>query len=267
MSKKLLPKHIEFLKKNVRGKTYAELTILFNKHFKTDFSLRQVWGLCQRYGISNGKSYAEWTPEMKDYIKSNYQKATSIKDLLVMVNAYFETNFTIKQLGNFLWKNHQKIDLQLRSRSSRSGVFAKPMYSEKLNSKGYVVVRVSMTGTQYEMWKGKHSLVWEQAYGKIPKGRQIIFLDGNKLNCALENLAMVSREECLRLSQYGLRFGNAAATLAGIAVVRHRLSIHSCIKKTLGKRGFDAFINRESAKRIRERSINEGEKSNEKHKG
>ena len=41
----------------------------------------------------------------------------------------------------------------------------------------------------------KHRWVWEQAHGKIPKGYIIAFRDGNKQNCALENLQMMSLYE------------------------------------------------------------------------
>ena len=194
---------------------------------------------------------SKWALEVKNYVKDNYQEATSIKALLSMVNAYFETDFTMKQLANFLWKNHKKIGLQLRKRSAYSNY---PMYSEKLNNKGYVLVKVSMIGTQYEKWRTKHSFIWEQTHGKIPKGMQIIFLDNNRRNFAIENLAMVSRQENLALTRYGLRSDNREVTLAGIVAVKHSIAIYDRLKKKLGSREYNRFIKRGGCEAIRERT-------------
>lgn len=47
--------------------------------------------------------------------------------------------------------------------------------------------------------RAKHRWVWEQAHGPIPKGMVIRFKDGDRTNCQLENLFMVSQAENLRL--------------------------------------------------------------------
>ena len=44
----------------------------------------------------------------------------------------------------------------------------------------------------------KHRYLWEQAHGTIPKGYNIIFKNGNTLDCCLENLACVSNEELMQ---------------------------------------------------------------------
>ena len=44
----------------------------------------------------------------------------------------------------------------------------------------------------------KHRYLWEQAHGTIPKGYNIIFKNGNTLNCCLENLVCVSNEELMQ---------------------------------------------------------------------
>jgi hypothetical protein len=44
----------------------------------------------------------------------------------------------------------------------------------------------------------KHRYVWEQANGPIPDGHNIAFRDGNRQNCDLSNLYLISREEAAR---------------------------------------------------------------------
>ena len=41
----------------------------------------------------------------------------------------------------------------------------------------------------------KHHLIWEKAYGPIPKGHLVIFADGNRDNFSLENLILISRSK------------------------------------------------------------------------
>lgn len=51
-------------------------------------------------------------------------------------------------------------------------------------------------------WKMKHRLVWEAAHGPIPENCQIIFLDQNRKNIALDNLY------CISLHAVGIMRGN-----------------------------------------------------------
>lgn len=51
----------------------------------------------------------------------------------------------------------------------------------------YIWVRVSLG-----KWISKHTLLWEQAYGPVPEGHNVIFRDGNTLNCTLGNLECIS---------------------------------------------------------------------------
>lgn len=47
-------------------------------------------------------------------------------------------------------------------------------------------------------WKQLHRYTWEQNNGPIPEGFNIVFRDGNSLNCDIDNLMLVSNEELMR---------------------------------------------------------------------
>ncbi len=57
---------------------------------------------------------------------------------------------------------------------------------EKINSLGFIAVKIGEN-----KWKPKHHLIWEEANGPLPAGKRwrLIFIDGNRLNCTLENIA------------------------------------------------------------------------------
>ena len=48
---------------------------------------------------------------------------------------------------------------------------------------------------QPSKWVKKSRYVWEQHYGKIPKDKVLIFKDGNRLNCDINNLALISKTD------------------------------------------------------------------------
>ena len=67
---------------------------------------------------------------------------------------------------------------------------------------GTINVRADTQGRLYQYIKIKDSHwellqrhVWTQANGEIPPGSVVIFLDGNYLNCELNNLQVISRRE------------------------------------------------------------------------
>ncbi len=41
-------------------------------------------------------------------------------------------------------------------------------------------------------WKEYHRYIWEQSYGPIPKGSNIVFKDGNSKNCDISNLILLT---------------------------------------------------------------------------
>ena len=67
---------------------------------------------------------------------------------------------------------------------------------------GTINVRADKSGRLYQyikikdcQWELLQRYVWTQANGEIPVGSVVIFLDGNYLNCELNNLQVISRKE------------------------------------------------------------------------
>lgn len=73
-----------------------------------------------------------------------------------------------------------------------------PLQSERVNTDGYRDRKVSMTCKGSTAWMPVHRLVWMQAHGDIPSGHVVVFRDGNKLNCELANLQLITLRENMR---------------------------------------------------------------------
>ena len=70
----------------------------------------------------------------------------------------------------------------------------KPVGYERITVDGYIEIKMA----EPNVFKLKHRVVWEQNFGKIPKGHNIQFRDGNRQNLDISNLYMISRADQLK---------------------------------------------------------------------
>lgn len=177
----------QFLRDNVDGTPIHELTKLFNEHFKTNLKYSQVRGTVKRMKLKCGistqfkKGHITWNKGVPIYNKKTEQ-----------------TQFKKGHKP----KNYMDIG------------------TERLNGDGYVMIKVSDEGTYSDRWKLKHKVLWEKENGEVPRGYNLIFLDGNKLNNNLDNIALVKRGELTRLNHQKLISDNPEVTKTSINLVR-----------------------------------------------
>jgi hypothetical protein len=57
-------------------------------------------------------------------------------------------------------------------------------------SPGYYFIRISENN-----WEFYHRYLWYTTYGEIPEGYNVVFRDGNRRNCKIENLECISNAE------------------------------------------------------------------------
>ena len=81
-------------------------------------------------------------------------------------------------------------------KKGQSPANCKPLYSERISKDGYIEVKVPEknphTGAETH-YRLKHRWLWESHHGPVPDGHILHFIDGNKQNCALENLEVIHR--------------------------------------------------------------------------
>ena len=93
--------------------------------------------------------------------------------------------------------------------------------SETIDSYGYIKVKVS----EPDVWEYKHKMVWEKHHGKVPSGHVITFLDGNKTNCELVNLCLISDAENAVLNFTRLRCASSELMETSIAIAKLKLKV------------------------------------------
>lgn len=89
----------------------------------------------------------------------------------------------------------------------------KPLGYERVSVDGYIEVKIGEPKT----FKLKHRVIWEQHHGKIKKGENVQFKDGNRQNCDINNLYLISREEQMKQNSGSINLtdGIVAAYIAG----------------------------------------------------
>lgn len=80
--------------------------------------------------------------------------------------------------------------------------------------------------------KLKHHVAWEKHNGEIPKGHMIMFKDKDINNCSIDNLVLMSRAECIRLSQSFIRYSTPETHESCILLAKIRaLQIKRSVKR------------------------------------
>jgi hypothetical protein len=71
----------------------------------------------------------------------------------------------------------------------------RPVGSTRLDKDGYQMIKTA----EPNKWELLHRVVWKEAHGSYPpKGKAIVFKDGDKLNCVPGNLEMISRIDLMK---------------------------------------------------------------------
>lgn len=70
----------------------------------------------------------------------------------------------------------------------------KPVGFERITRDGYLERKIRADGALHKRWRLVHLLNWETINGPVPAGHCLTFIDGNKLNVAVENLQLITRK-------------------------------------------------------------------------
>lgn len=115
-----------------------------------------------------------------------------------------------------------------------------PIGTVKMNGDGYLRRKIADEpesiagkGASSTNWEFVHRRVWEDAHGPIPDGYRIWWKDGNHLNCALENLELLSGHDHMMRT----RVHNLPPELKEVIVLKGAIRRHIThrSKKNAGK--------------------------------
>ena len=259
MSQRFPPEVHTFIRENVAGRTAEELAAMTNATFGTNFTKSTMKSYKQNHRLKSGTpggipkgSYTDVYPEhIARYIAENHQ-GIGPKRMAQLVNETFGTSYSQGQLKGY-YANH---DLN----SGLTGRFEKGHTPPNKGRKGYCApgaekghfkaghtpynktpigtVRIKSDGYLWQKvgegsrdWRQLSHILWERANGPIPEGCRLIYKDGDKLNCTLDNLALVTLGENAVMNNSGLRSEVPEHTETGILIAKIKIAAAKQKKK------------------------------------
>ncbi|MBW2644581.1 MAG: HNH endonuclease [Deltaproteobacteria bacterium] len=187
---------VSFIKEQYKTYSRNELTVEFNKKFKTEIRVSQIVSCVHNQGINCGrdghfgKGHVSWNKGTKGLTSANS--------------------------GSFI-KGTVPPNWQ-------------PVGSERITKDGYVEVKINEPNPyvkgQMTRWKLKHLYLWIKENGSLPVGHMLTFLDGDKENCEQDNLMLISRavNAYLNRNSYGDLAGELKLSAIAIARVAQKAS-------------------------------------------
>lgn len=188
MSNKYTQEHFDFIKENVKN-TEKDLVKMFNEKFEIKITVGILGNIKSKLGIRSG------------LVGGRFEKGHNSFNKGKKWNEFMSVDGQMNSLKTTFKKGHQPHN-------------HRTIGSERINKDGYVEIKIA----EPNKWQLKHRYVYEQAFGIIPKGKKLIFLDGNRLNISLSNLQIISNDQSLIMNQKRYFSTNKDLTQTGIIV-------------------------------------------------
>lgn len=258
------PEHLAFLRAWFPKLRIAALTERFNREYGLSLRPSQVRNYLKKNKIRSGRprGFAKGerrmlTAEQHAFLAEQFPRL-SRKALAEAMNQRFGLSLNFIQIANYAkrygirsgrtgqfepglrpWNTGLKGVIHRNRTTFRKGNVpgnTREIGAERVDDEGYIWIKTAQrnpyTGapTRFQL---KHAAVWEAANGPVPKGHALRFIDGDKSNCALENLELVSLAENLHLNRIG--YANAPAEARKTAMLLARVEVKAFQRKRQAK--------------------------------
>lgn len=246
------PQELEdFAREHVDGMSTEDLARLVSERFGIDMTTGKMRAYKKNHGLRSGLRgpgkgrYRTFPAEIREYIESNIS-GTPVEALKDMVNDRFGTSYTYNQIRAHAHNNGLTNGVVTRFELGRTpqnkgvkGVCSPgcekgwfkaghtpanktPIGTVLVKSDGYLWQKI---GEGCRDWRQKHILVWEEHHGPVPDGCVITFLDGDRTNVSIDNLACITRAEHSAMTRWNLRSEIPEITEAGIALCKVKKAV------------------------------------------
>lgn len=167
-----------------------------------------------------------YTDEMNAFI-IEHGAELSTKELQQQLNEKFGCNRSFGSVKQKLQKLGIRKSRETISRNHKH--YKYPIGSSRIIN-GYEYIKVSTDDNGFlNQWDRKCRIVWRQHFGDIPEGYKVVFLNGDTLDCRIENLACISAKVCAKMvNGHGKSFWseNPDVTKTGLLVCQLDLALN-----------------------------------------
>lgn len=183
--------------------SYRDLRNDFNIRFNTNKSVCAI----QQYMTKNlkirlvtSKTAEQYTEEQEKWLIDNYSYYSSYEELTSAFNRTFRRTKPVSSVREKCTKQLNLTGMNNIGRYQSGHIQEQcPIGTIRKCSNGYSYIKVMdnqqsyISGYSEPYWLPVQKKVWQDHYGEVPKGKMIIFLDGNRDNLDIENLYCIDR--------------------------------------------------------------------------
>lgn len=222
----------QWLKDNIsKCDNYAALTDMFNKKFCTSYTWRRdgfspIERQCRAIGLMKNKTDYGFTDQENEWLLQNAKSHSNkwLAENIVSISGRKHDEGAIK--------HHCRVKLGVYKGMGchKAPINKKPIGSVTRHDALRPVIKLKDTGDDKKDWYPYYTYLYEQYHRvKLPKGYQVIHLDGNNDNNSKENLCAVSHRENAILACYKWH-GKGIITKTGVEYAKLRISLidHGC---------------------------------------
>ena len=270
MSRRLYPPEVHaFPREFIPGHTNQEVSQEASDRLGFDMTAEQVKSYKKNRHIQSGlpRGFQRehqvskiFTPEMVDFIMQHHE-GVGPKEMTDIINSEFGTAYTRSQIKAFYgnhhicsgltgrfkpgstpynkgWKQADYMSQEAIEKTEATRFKAghlphnyRPVGTVVHNTAGYLVRKIA----DPDQWEFVHRAVWEEHHGPIPEGMLVSFKDGDKDNCSIENLMLISRSDNLEMWRSQLRCSEPELTEVGLQVARLKIATYDAKRKNAPK--------------------------------
>lgn len=179
---------VKYLKEIIPGKTSDKIALDFNAKFNREITMKQI---------------------------QRFKKYHKIRSGVVTQWGHGQVNRYKLPPGQCVPNGEQT-----RFKEGNHPHNTQPVGTVLMKSDGYIYKKIAETKPSRFGWKQLHRLIWEDAHGPVPKNMCLIFLNQNKNDVRLDNLALITRAENVRMNRLNLFSEDPEITKAGLNIAR-----------------------------------------------
>jgi len=229
-----------FLRTIVSGTRSEDVAKIMNERFGLQLTGAQIKNYKSHNDIKSGKVKQRQTlltPEQDCFFRKIAKGKWNV-DIAKSINDKFGLNLQVKQIITYKKNHHIQSSIpgrfpkghipankgkifpgQINSGCFKKGDIPKnylPVGTEIKKSDGYIWIKIA----DPNRWRQKQLLIWEEHNGPVPAGSIIIFLDQDRSNCDIDNLALITKQEHVRMNQNHLYTKDRQLTKVGVGIAK-----------------------------------------------
>lgn len=201
--------------KSGRFKNCRHLTDTYNALFKECRKSENINSYLISWGVYLNTEYKKsyYSPDMDEWLKDHYLSFKLASDAVIEFNKKFNTNKSEAAI------THHCRNIGLKRDPKR---FRKYYVTSRHHKVGDIVKRSDENWIKVASNRNKHDwmplrkYVWEQAYGKVPEGKCVVFLTDDHNNVSLKNLGLIDRRGTAIMSKMDWWSSNRVITGNGV---------------------------------------------------